>query len=239
MQKLRTWTGNAGTGPLVRSQRLHHSSALLAANTRAQSEISDVPKTRSDDPRGQAMRQLREHLQLDAVLLATQACISLRQLYQLESGESSLFYNSALRDQAGRRVASLLGQSWETLGQKPLPIGQDTAPKVVSLHSAQATAQPAENPAHAAHATSAAADEAPPIGLQREATETLTLPPPATAQIRPLEPPTEASAARPSHWPRTLTLWTLAAFLGITTGWLIATQPQLYALISVLLDQLH
>ena len=252
MQNVRNWTSSAGNGPLSRTPRIPHSSALLAANTRAQHEIGHPPTPSANDERGHALHQLREHLNIDPVLLATQACISLRQLYQLESGESTLFYNSTLRDQAGRRIANLLGVQWETLGKTPLPIGQDKTHKVVNLHPALSAipvvpavpvvpSVPAvttlPDVTYAVEQT--AAEEAPPLGLHREATETLTLPTPTNAQIRLPEASPNETATHPSHWPRTLLTWTLAALAGTATGWLITTQPHLHALISALLDQLH
>ncbi len=244
MQKLSSWTTTAGSGPLSRLQRINHSSALQAANERAQNEIAVLPATRADDPRGVALRQLREHHQLDAVLLATQACISLRQLYQLESGESSLFYNDALRDQAGRRVSSLLGVEWETLGQTPLQLGLDKAIKVVNLHPAGVAERPAPVTAPAAADATAsvvdgAAVQAPvsarneaamPMGLQREAAETLTLAPPTNAQIRPTEPSAESTRPRQRSRRRSLLTWSfliLMALLGTATGLFITQEEPL------------
>jgi len=250
MQKLKSWTSSAGTSPLSRTQRLHHSSALLAANTRAQSEIREPATPCADDPRGRALRQLREHHQVDAVQLATQACISLRQLYQLETGEVTLFYNTNLRDQAGRRVASLLGVEWETLGQTPLRMGADKVTKVVNLHPALAVERPAPVNAHAAvdtaapsanHAQAApsVAVETSPIGLQREATETLTLPTPTNAQIRISETTNDPARPRPRRWLRTFMLWTLSATAGTAIGLLIATQTPLGQPLNDLLEQLR
>ena len=87
---------------------------LAQANQRASAlhENSGVPGT---DPRGMALRQLRIERQLDPASLATQACISVPQLLQLENGESSLFYSEGLRNQTGRRVAALLGADWDAL----------------------------------------------------------------------------------------------------------------------------
>jgi len=88
--------------------------ALLAANTRARSELMAEPDTGAD-ARGQALRNLRLQQQRDPVVLATEACISLRQLFQLETGAHSLFYSPGLRNQAGRRVATILGADWDRL----------------------------------------------------------------------------------------------------------------------------
>ena len=92
-----------------------HGGALMAANAQAHARLGQ-PSTQGQDARGQALRQRRLALGMDPADLATRACLSLRQLYQLESGEDSLFYSSSLRNQAGRRVAALLGADWEQLG---------------------------------------------------------------------------------------------------------------------------
>lgn len=67
------------------------------------------------DPRGRHLRQLRLQQGIDPSLLATQACMSLPQLYELENGGNSRFYSDSLRRQAGRRVAHLLGTDWDAL----------------------------------------------------------------------------------------------------------------------------
>lgn len=101
-----------------------HGGALLAANLASHSRLGACP-TPGQDAQGNALRQLRHEQGIHPVDLATRACISLRQLYQLESGEHSLFYSNSLRKQAGRRVAALLGASWEQLGTPSCSIPND------------------------------------------------------------------------------------------------------------------
>jgi len=112
--------GSGEGGGLLKIRRPPEAGALRRANAQAFSEVL-MPQGVSADPRGRQLQWLREHHGLDPVDLATLACISLRQLYQLECGEDSLFYNTALRDQAGRRVAVLLGVQWDTLADMPPP----------------------------------------------------------------------------------------------------------------------
>lgn len=69
----------------------------------------------SSDPRGQRLRALRQAQGLNPSEVATEACISLGQLYELETGGERLFYSPTLRQQAGRRVAQLLGVDWDRL----------------------------------------------------------------------------------------------------------------------------
>lgn len=69
----------------------------------------------SGDPHGQCLRQSRLSQQRNPAELATQACISLAQLYALESGNTALFYTPNLALHAARRVALLLGEDWDAI----------------------------------------------------------------------------------------------------------------------------
>lgn len=69
----------------------------------------------SKDLHGQRLRQARISQQKNPADLATQACISLAQLYALESGSCDLFYTPQLALQAKRRIALLLGKDWDSL----------------------------------------------------------------------------------------------------------------------------
>jgi hypothetical protein len=84
------------------------------------------------DPKGRVLRQLRLQMGIDPSILATQACMSLSQLYELEEGGISLFYSDSLRRQAGRRVAHLLGADWDSLAleerEKPHPTASNVVP---------------------------------------------------------------------------------------------------------------
>jgi len=122
MSNLKSWSSPESGSVLARGQRKAPHGALLAANTRALAEIGPLPEPVDQDVRGQALRQLRMQKGWDAVSLATQACISLRQLQQLETGEHSLFYSAGLRNQAGRRVAALLGAQWDELDSALMPL---------------------------------------------------------------------------------------------------------------------
>ncbi|MGV1046686.1 MAG: helix-turn-helix domain-containing protein [Limnohabitans sp.] len=87
---------------------------LQIANRRALMHLgSQIDIT--NDPKGRVIRQLRIQFEVDPSLLATQACMSLSQLYELESGGVSRFYSESLRRQAGRRVARLLGTDWDCI----------------------------------------------------------------------------------------------------------------------------
>jgi hypothetical protein len=77
--------------------------SLQSANRDALHMLGHAAQS-TGDLKGQALRQLRVQLGIDPSLLATQACMSLSQLYELEDGGNSRFYSDSLRRQAGRRV---------------------------------------------------------------------------------------------------------------------------------------
>lgn len=88
---------------------------LAQANERARSRLDYDNVATSSDPRGRLLRLQRLERKIDPATLATQACISLPQLYQIEIGECTLFYSQGLKHQAARRVAALLGLDWDAL----------------------------------------------------------------------------------------------------------------------------
>lgn len=137
MSELKSWRAT-DSADLLSTQRHRHApaGALSAANALARCDF-DQPRpgqngADSTDVRGHNLRQLRLQRNLDPALLATQACISLRQLHQLETGEHSLFYSTGLRNQAGRRVAALLGARWDELDSALPPPRQGTHLKLVT-----------------------------------------------------------------------------------------------------------
>lgn len=87
---------------------------LQTANKEALNHLG-LPSDTPGDPKGRILRQLRLQVGIDPSLLATQACMSLSQLYELEDGGNSRFYSESLRRQAGRRVARLLGADWDNM----------------------------------------------------------------------------------------------------------------------------
>lgn len=129
--------GDSGSGSLLRSStRLHQRRSLQEANDVSQ-QLSGNQLHQSQDPHGQVLRQLRQSLQLDPSSVATQACISLGQLYELETGGRRLFYSETLRHQAARRVAGLLGSDWDAI------VAGRVQPKASTAAAATATAAPA------------------------------------------------------------------------------------------------
>lgn len=210
MSNLKSWTSAEGSRVLSHYQRRTPHGALLAANTRAQAEIGMPSDSPQHDVRGQTLRLLRMQQGWDPAYLATQACISLRQLYQLESGETSLFYSKSLRNQAGRRVATILGSHWDEMAQASPPPVQDKHLKLVSTTATENPA-PAQQPLASLEI---------PLGLSKPAADTLVVSPPVSAQIHhPHDAAPSAPAPRRKLHPFwTLAAWMLAAAGGASTG---------------------
>lgn len=113
---------------LSRSSSLHNdftrpgeTNSLLSSNREAMSHLGHGIES-SSDPKGKLLRQLRIFHKIDPSLLASQACISLAQLYQIEQGEDSLFYSASLRQQAARRISRILGVEWDILNSTMINI---------------------------------------------------------------------------------------------------------------------
>ena len=63
----------------------------------------------SDRVRGELLREWRVSQRCDVTALASKANLSVAQILQLESGGTSLFYTPAIKENAARKVAHLLG----------------------------------------------------------------------------------------------------------------------------------
>ncbi|MFY7871541.1 MAG: helix-turn-helix domain-containing protein [Limnohabitans sp.] len=123
--------------------QLHQRRWLEQAN-QTSLELNGLQEQPSKDPHGQILRQLRQSQHRSPSDIATLACISLGQLYELETGGNRLFYSDALRQQAARRVAQLLNSRWEDIvGGKitalhlvpPLPAQSESMAQVISLQT--------------------------------------------------------------------------------------------------------
>lgn len=100
---------------LLRSQlQPGRRTSLLASNRRAL-PLLGPGNAPSKDPKGNALRKIRLEKGIDPVLLATQACISLGQLYAIETGDQDHFYSPLLREQIAKRVANLLSADWDNV----------------------------------------------------------------------------------------------------------------------------
>ena len=104
---------------------------LQTANKEALHHLG-LPSDTPGDPKGRVLRHLRLQMGIDPSVLATQACMSLSQLYELEDGGNSRFYSDSLRRQAGRRVAKLLGADWDHMELEVLNFSH-TSSNVVPL----------------------------------------------------------------------------------------------------------
>lgn len=126
---------------LVRKSGAPGGTRTLQNANREALHLLGQPMDTPGDPKGRVLRQLRLQVGIDPSVLATQACMSLSQLYELEEGGYSRFYSDSLRRQAGRRVAQLLGADWDTLGNdKSKPVRATTSNVVHLLRPATVTA---------------------------------------------------------------------------------------------------
>lgn len=141
---------------LKQVRSLHRHRNLLQANKHAENFIGHQG-TDTDDPFGRVLRQLRNQKGIEACVVASNACISVWQLYELETGKDTLFYTAGLRNKAAHRVAEFLGSDWSEILQGSFKV--ETAP-VQTAHvlvlktplteartsSTFATHQPSPNP---------------------------------------------------------------------------------------------
>lgn len=100
---------------------------LLSANKKSDSFIGHQHLV-SNDPFGGVLRQLRIHRGIEAFELATNTCISVWQLYELETGKDTLFYTPGLRSKAAQRVAEYLGSDWSDILQGLVHVDKFPAP---------------------------------------------------------------------------------------------------------------
>lgn len=94
----------------------------------------------STDPHGKVLQRLRLDQRKDPCQLATEACLSVAQLQELEYGDNTLFYCPSLRTTAARRVARILGVDWDDIVSgkvQPPPVRES----VQTLPSRERTAE--------------------------------------------------------------------------------------------------
>ena len=99
---------------LKQVKSLHIKRHLLQANKNLETFIGDQ-NSDTDDPFGRVLRRLRIHKGLEAYVVASKACITVWQLYELETGKDTLFYTPGLRIKAAQRVAEFLGTDWSEI----------------------------------------------------------------------------------------------------------------------------
>lgn len=101
---------------LKQVKSLHIQRNLLKANKSSQKFIG-LQNTETDDPFGGVLRKLRIQQGLDPSVVASNACITVWQLYELETGQDTLFYTPGLRTRAAERVAAFLNSDWNDICQ--------------------------------------------------------------------------------------------------------------------------
>jgi hypothetical protein len=104
----------AQTRVLKQVKSLYMKRHLLKENKSSQAFIGHQ-STETDDPFGSVLRKLRFQQGLDAAVVASNACISIWQLYELETGKEGLFYTPGLRRRAAERVAAFLKSDWNEI----------------------------------------------------------------------------------------------------------------------------
>lgn len=126
--------------------------SLLSSNLDALSMLGHGTAV-SADPKGQVLRQVRLSQGIDPSVLASQSCISLAQLYELEEGLDTRFYSPSLRQQAARKVSGILGLNWDepnlgtSLHSFTRKVVQMQRPAAIVTRSVSASPAPAE-PVH-------------------------------------------------------------------------------------------
>lgn len=93
---------------------LHIKRHLLEANKTQESFIGDQ-NSETNDRFGRVLRRLRVQQGVEASVVASKACITVWQLYELETGKDTLFYTPGLRYNAAKRVAEFLGTDWSDI----------------------------------------------------------------------------------------------------------------------------
>lgn len=229
MQDLKLSTPSRSLGLMGRTALPGQARTLQKANQSALAQLgagSDTP----GDPKGRVLRHLRLQQGIDPSSLATRACMSLSQLYELENGGHSRFYSESLRRQAGRRVAKLLGADWDDMEMAPDRPAQVTSnvvhlPHPAHQHLAKKSDTPANHPSTQSTADTstnhlsddlcdkATAHDDSPVGLGLSA--------PASETLLVQAPPAQTSTSQAkkkflSGWRTVLTAWSMfAAAAGI------------------------
>ena len=122
---------------LKQVKSLHIKRHLLQANKNLETFIGDQ-NSETDDPFGRVLRRLRVHKGLQASVVASKACISVWQLYELETGKDTLFYTPGLRIKAAQRVAEFLGTDWSEILQGRVMVRAVSTP-TAQLHLLKTT----------------------------------------------------------------------------------------------------
>jgi hypothetical protein len=99
---------------LKQVKSLHIKRHLLEANKSQETFIGDQ-NSDTNDRFGRVLRRLRVHQGVEASVVASKACITVWQLYELETGNDTLFYTPGLRYKAAQRVAEFLGTDWSAI----------------------------------------------------------------------------------------------------------------------------
>lgn len=118
----------SGRSTVLKSVKsLHIKRHLLEANKIQETFIGDQ-NSETNDRFGRVLRRLRVQQGVEAFVVASKACITVWQLYELETGKDTLFYTPGLRYRAAQRVAEFLGTTWTDILEDRVPSRAIPAP---------------------------------------------------------------------------------------------------------------
>lgn len=128
----------------------------------------------------EAFTQAREKLGLSTKDLGGMACLSTRQIEQIESGDISSFYGVQVKLTAAKKVAKLLGLSED----EAFDLSEQTAPKVVEPEpiAVQASAESSKKPKSTAKKPSAKSEQEASAFIEQRKE---IVPSPSNPQIKP------------------------------------------------------
>ena len=105
----------SGDPRVLKQVRARHIQRQLLQANKTMEQFVGQQSALTDDRCGSVLRQLRIQHGLDAFVVASKACMTVMQLYELETGKDSLFYTPGLRFKAAQRVAAILGSNWDDI----------------------------------------------------------------------------------------------------------------------------
>lgn len=160
----------AGHSRLLKPIRVRHIQRHLLLANKNQEKFIGHQSLDSNDPCGSILRRLRNQQGLEAFVVASKACITVWQLYELETGKDSLFYTPGLRLKAAQRVAAILGSNWDDV------VAGRAVTKAASGPAAQLhLLKPPASPALLKTAPLVPVSETPRVSVQRQSFDTAPL----------------------------------------------------------------
>jgi cytoskeleton protein RodZ len=162
---------------------------------------------------GELLRLRRESRGWTLNDMATRACMSVKQIRQIEEGGMSSFYSTAVKLTAGKKVGALLGLSVEevfTQTVEPMTASDDNAMDALLAQTVDAAESLVDHP----HVEPVSPE---PVSEEQQVEE----------PIKPAATPEEEKAASVGEAPKSkMSLWLIAAVLGIAWAGSSYWKPQ-------------